>query len=306
MLDNQHSVEELLNSWKEVRPPSYRIVLVRTKRFLYQRRVNKRYLNGDLFRSFADVSIRQENGLISCSNWEKLKHARVIFCESSILQEFLDTYGFSISCEVIIAGNSDHDFHQLPTNLPSNLRHLFLQNSFIPNSETVTCIPIGVENLRYAVNGSSRLMKNQVEWVERPGHLLFGPYGLTHPERIQTVRELFGNDGFDFLFGRLSPSKYSSVSSRYKFVACPRGNGIDTHRFWETVYRGGVPVVEDSIWAQNIKSLNIPMVITNKWSVEDLNTALQKYRFSDLKLLSIPTLWPSYWKERIHYFLHNS
>jgi hypothetical protein len=296
----------LLNSWKEVRPPIYRIVLVRTKRYLYQRRVNKRYLNGDLFRSFADVSIKQENGLISCSNWDNLTHARVIFCESSILQTFLNTYGFSLSCEIIIAGNSDHDFHQLPANLPLSLKHLFLQNSFIPNSETVTCIPIGVENARYAVNGSARLMKNHVKWSERPGNLLFGPYGLTHPERIRTVRELFGSPDFDFLFGRLSPQKYSSVSSCYKFVACLRGNGIDTHRFWETVYRGGVPVVQDSIWAQNIKALNIPMVITSGWSVDDLNAALHNYSFSDLNLLSIPTLWPSYWKERIREFSRNS
>lgn len=29
-------------------------------------------------------------------------------------------------------------------------------------------------------------------------------------------------------------------------VVCPRGNGIDTHRFWESLYVGAVPVVERS------------------------------------------------------------
>jgi hypothetical protein len=31
-----------------------------------------------------------------------------------------------------------------------------------------------------------------------------------------------------------------------EFVLCPRGNGIDTHRFWEALYSGCIPVVIDS------------------------------------------------------------
>ena len=33
---------------------------------------------------------------------------------------------------------------------------------------------------------------------------------------------------------------------RHKYVASPRGNGIDTHRFWEALYLGAIPVVESS------------------------------------------------------------
>jgi hypothetical protein len=29
-----------------------------------------------------------------------------------------------------------------------------------------------------------------------------------------------------------------------KFVFCPRGNGIDTHRLWETLYMGSIPIVK--------------------------------------------------------------
>lgn len=29
-----------------------------------------------------------------------------------------------------------------------------------------------------------------------------------------------------------------------KFVFCPRGNGVDTHRIWETLYMGSVPIVK--------------------------------------------------------------
>lgn len=299
LLNRNSDLERLLDSWKEVRPPLHKILSVRTRRFIYRNRINRNYLNGDLFKSFADVSIQRRSGLILISNARNLSRAQIIFCESLVLQDFLDAYVDSLTCKVIIAGNSDHEFHNVPSNLPPNLKHLFLQNSFIPNSDLVTCLPIGIENKRYAVNGSSKLMKNYEHWNARSGRLLFGPYGLTHPERVRTVRELFGSPNYDFLFGRLGPKEYASVSSRYKFVACLRGNGIDTHRFWETIYRGGVPVVEDSIWAQNIKSLNVPMVITKSWSPEDIDAALVGYGIPYLDSRSIPTLWPKYWQERI-------
>lgn len=30
----------------------------------------------------------------------------------------------------------------------------------------------------------------------------------------------------------------------HEFVLCPRGNGVDTHRLWETLYMGSIPVVQ--------------------------------------------------------------
>jgi hypothetical protein len=30
----------------------------------------------------------------------------------------------------------------------------------------------------------------------------------------------------------------------HQFVLCPRGNGIDTHRLWETLYMGSIPIVK--------------------------------------------------------------
>jgi hypothetical protein len=37
--------------------------------------------------------------------------------------------------------------------------------------------------------------------------------------------------------------KYLDDIRNHKFTFCPRGNGIDTHRLWETLYVGGIPIV---------------------------------------------------------------
>ena len=30
----------------------------------------------------------------------------------------------------------------------------------------------------------------------------------------------------------------------HEFVLCPRGHGVDTHRLWETLYMGSIPIVQ--------------------------------------------------------------
>ena len=42
-------------------------------------------------------------------------------------------------------------------------------------------------------------------------------------------------------------STYLTHLNDSKFVLCPRGNGLDTHRFYETILMGAIPIVEDSL-----------------------------------------------------------
>jgi hypothetical protein len=48
-------------------------------------------------------------------------------------------------------------------------------------------------------------------------------------------------------------------------VLCPEGNGVDTHRFWETLYMGGVPVVTKNPVMEYFYT-NLPVIQLNDWS----------------------------------------
>ena len=58
--------------------------------------------------------------------------------------------------------------------------------------------------------------------------------------------------------------EYVNELTTYRFCLCIRGNGIDTHRFWESLYLGVIPVVvvnEDTnckLFIENLKKSNIP------------------------------------------------
>ena len=50
----------------------------------------------------------------------------------------------------------------------------------------------------------------------------------------------------------------------HDFVLCPPGNGIDTHRLWETLYMGSIPIVKrDSAHAG---WTDLPILFVNNWS----------------------------------------
>lgn len=50
---------------------------------------------------------------------------------------------------------------------------------------------------------------------------------------------------------------------KYKYCFCPRGNGLDTHRFWESIYLGVVPIVineSNDDFVKILKNMNIQFI----------------------------------------------
>jgi hypothetical protein len=48
------------------------------------------------------------------------------------------------------------------------------------------------------------------------------------------------------------------------FVICPEGNGIDTHRIWEALYMGSIPIIQSN---SNIEPLlsELPVLVIDDW-----------------------------------------
>jgi hypothetical protein len=63
----------------------------------------------------------------------------------------------------------------------------------------------------------------------------------------------------------------------HNLVPCPVGNGVDTHRIWETLYMGGTPVItKNRILEPLVKGL--PVVILESWdNLRDFEFMEQKW-----------------------------
>ena len=80
------------------------------------------------------------------------------------------------------------------------------------------------------------------------------PYNLFSTKEWATVR---------FPDPKGETDDYIKEVVSHKFVLCPRGNGIDTYRFWESLYLGAIPVVKDCINIGFYK--NLPITVVNNY-----------------------------------------
>ena len=75
----------------------------------------------------------------------------------------------------------------------------------------------------------------------------------------------------------LKLDEYLKEIKKSYFVLCPFGNGIDTHRRWETLYEGSIPIIKKHISYKTTKDLPVLYVDSYEEITEDyLNEALEK------------------------------
>jgi hypothetical protein len=254
------------------------------------------YLSGDLFKQNSDLQINEDWFRNPRYSHEDISRAEVIFCQSHLLLKFLLEYGDIVRAKVLICGNSDFDFAFAPEHIPKSVQLCLLQNlSF--ESDFFKVLPIGLENLSLAVNGFTKYYAEPSQPTSRINKVLAGPFSPTHPERENLLKAYSGDSNFEFLNVRLDPKEYQQVLGTYRYILCPRGNGIDTHRFWETLYKGNLPVVVKSEWSSHLSQFGIPFITTS-----DLNMDLfsRSERVSPpINPRSIEALWWPYWKRLI-------
>jgi|688.fasta_scaffold02955_23 hypothetical protein len=99
---------------------------------------------------------------------------------------------------------------------------------------------------------------------------------------------------------------YLANLRRLNFVLCPEGNGMDTHRLWETLYMGGVPVVVKSKYLDSLY-LKLPLVRLDSWN-DLLNPSILEAKWFEVQQLQWDDsiLRQTYWQNRISRDLENA
>lgn len=278
---------------------SLRVVVLKVygRRFLLWFRTNKPFLSGDGFISISYQVVAGPEFWPLLHIFRKSKIKNVTFLPSHLV----GIEGFerliNADCKVLILGNSDYDLTDKDVRKLSQLPVKVFAQNLNHRASNLKVLPIGLENRRLGVNGLKRFYRDSFIGSSKKDKILVGPFSMTHPERRELLK-LEKEDGpWDLLQGRLRLTDYSKISSQYKYVACPRGNGLDTHRFWETLYRGSIPIVLRNEWSEMISDLGIPILIVNSWDGSCLKEAISM----DLKPVSpmdCPALWMTYWEDQ--------
>jgi hypothetical protein len=86
-----------------------------------------------------------------------------------------------------------------------------------------------------------------------------------------------------------------------KLVVCPRGHGLDTHRFWETLLVGAIPIVlVHDHCAILARSCGLPHIALSNWEeLRDFSQILEAWKITESSLWDYSPLSSLYWKATI-------
>ncbi len=106
-------------------------------------------------------------------------------------------------------------------------------------------IPIGIANGYCDIT----MKMNDIETKEiEPSKLLYINHRIeTCPDERSKPYEIFKTNDWCTVHHPSDKGvieEYRAGVTNHKYVLCPRGNGIDTHRMWETLYSGRIPIVK--------------------------------------------------------------
>jgi hypothetical protein len=205
---------------------------------------------------------------------EMLSGARSIFVYTHDVDAFVEHVWprFDGAGKVLVSHNSDHEVtarHAEWLDATSNPPARWFAQNVTVSHPRLEPIPIGISNAMWPhgkLRALARAMRRRSR-RERTGQIYLGFNTATHPARetvAAALRENFPGASLDPAPALPWP-RYLGLLGSHEFAACPRGNGVDTHRVWEALYLGVVPVVERSPCTEHFQGLGLPMVLVDDW-----------------------------------------
>lgn len=262
------------------------------------------YISGDSFKSFSNFVIDKKNRLI---NLKRIKRKSVIFVKTDFLGHFFSKIHRRIKHPyILVTHNSDIETPGKYSRYLNDKKLIawFGQNPSLTHSK-FHILPIGIANKQWPHGNVLIFDEVRTHLQQNPPQktiLLYMNFAPTHPER-SIVYNLFINKKFCSFSLPKDLRSYLLEVAQSKFVLCPRGNGLDTHRLWETLLMGSFPIVKSSPMDPILSDL--PVLIVNQWKsiTEDfLNTQYEQLKN---KPANYNKLFINYWEHKIQHLLRN-
>lgn len=211
----------------------------------------------------------------------KLKDVSIIFTAPFYAKALMETIGQVDNQFIVITHNGDNEVNDRGVGYMDGKGNYIRTDEFtIPscvvkwyatNVNTkhpkIEAIPSGLENNRWRLElrKKERMIEKQSEPRKRR-NLVYVDFSTTwnigERERIYSLLEdkpwvTSFKDGANF--ERFLDNVYS-----HTFVVCPRGNGIATHREWETLYMGSIPIQKRDL--NNRFFTDFPICFVDDWA----------------------------------------
>jgi len=207
--------------------------------------------------------------------------------------------------EIIIVGHSDFAVDDEMFNGYKHISKLWFCTNKNTDNPHIVNLPLGLTNdcddsHIHRIYGNREVFFTILNHPKIIKNLAYMNFSIsTYPQERQYVYNLFENKPYV-----TKGNSENTMEGRRKFlqeILCPRGNGIDTHRLWESLYMKTIPIVKYEILHEDY--FDLPILFINDWSIIDEVFLNQKYDEIMSKYWNMDKLKMKYWNNLISKFV---
>lgn len=236
-----------------------------------------------------------------------LKDNYVVFCiNDSIEILFSHIKKLNLSNLTLITNQTDEKISKYKFNKMPNQFSKWISVNVDFYHESLVAIPLGLSN-GYAKNlvfKNDEFLINQEEYLHSKENLIYLNF-----EKNTNIRERNDlNNYFEkydwakVVTNKIGLEEYKNNLVSSSFVLCPEGNGIDTHRVWEALYSGSIPVIKNRIAFKSFDKLPILFVD----SFYDVTAQTLRNYLNNLKSYDFKKIDFNYWSDYLKSDLNKS
>ena len=264
-------------------------------------------ISGERFHQLADITILTRHQLFYIQQYRYFKVNDIFIIDfDNITEECIETiskyskififgdqlYTFLINVAprlknnfILISHNSDINLDDKYIPLIEKLDKLikvYSQNVSLSSPyihEKIECLPIAIANSLWS-HGNFEIFKKVLKENNVKSELCF--FGFNFETNRKVRLDVFNKlqNKFPWKNPNETFENYIRLLSSYKYCICPEGNGVDSHRFWECIYLGIVPIIKKNNWSTNFLG-KVPMIVLENW--EDLTQEYLEKEYENFK-----------------------
>jgi hypothetical protein len=263
------------------------------------------FIQGQRFWEIADM-VYYPKGAKDCNPLENtycpcaLKERNIIYTHTMYVRQLFEEIKKLKCVFVIVTHNCDENVDD-SFQVPNNVIKWFTQNVNTSNPK-IEAIPIGLENDKWFKNVHKKeKMEATLRTPKKYKNLVYLNSNIkTNPKERQPLYDLFEKEPWCTSFHGANGEgfdEYLNDIYNHKFVFCPDGNGIDTHRLWETLYMGTIPIIKLN---KNTRQFShLPLYFVEEWEEVNPEYLEEYWNYVQITEWDMEMLTFKYWKNKI-------
>jgi hypothetical protein len=269
---------------------------------MHDKTQNTQFVTTDSWKEWCDASYWSNEAPLASMRFQA---SDVVFCKIDEVLRLFEQLRLTRRRIVLVTGEGDFPCDAFRQSfLPANVGHWFATNVTCAHPR-VTAMPLGLGSPSLSTTlKADEIVAARNEGMERSGWLYVNFRPETNPGQRQAAYEHFEKmAAFSDWISFEQPSEkgtnewFLKSLVSHRFVLCPAGNGVDTHRMWEVLLAGAIPVVKKSIAMKPFYDLPILFV-------EDFSEVTKELLEKSSREIQIPrdppsVMQESYWEAHI-------